>query len=85
MIPEPVNATENISEVAQVVGHRVGDMADSLGAAVNRAWDERMGNVAQEQATDFQQMIIDEVLERPVRALGFAAAIGLIAGFIVAR
>lgn len=46
---------------------------------------DRMVDVAKEQATDLQRLIEDEIRERPLRALGLAAAVGLFVGFISAR
>jgi len=46
---------------------------------------DRMMDVAKEQATDLQRLIEDEIRERPLRALGLAAAVGLFVGFLSAR
>ncbi len=46
---------------------------------------DKLVEVAREQATDLQQLIEDEIRERPLRALGLAAAIGLFVGFLSAR
>lgn len=46
---------------------------------------DRMVDVAKEQATDLQRLIAQEIQERPLRALGLAAAVGLFVGFIAAR
>ena len=46
---------------------------------------DRMVDVAKEQATELQQLIEDEIRERPLRALGIAAAVGLFVGFLSAR
>jgi ElaB/YqjD/DUF883 family membrane-anchored ribosome-binding protein len=46
---------------------------------------DKLVEVAREQATDLQQLIEDEIRERPLRALGVAAAIGLFVGFLSAR
>lgn len=46
---------------------------------------DRMVDVAKEQVSDLQQLIEDEIRERPLRALGLAAAVGLFVGFISAR
>jgi ElaB/YqjD/DUF883 family membrane-anchored ribosome-binding protein len=44
-----------------------------------------MVDVAKEQATDLQRLIEQEIRERPLRALGLAAAVGLFVGFLSAR
>lgn len=46
---------------------------------------DRMVDVAREQASDLQKLIEDEIRERPLRALGLAAAVGLFVGFLSAR
>lgn len=43
---------------------------------------DKLAEVAREQATDLQRLIEDEIRERPLRALGVAAAIGLFVGFL---
>ncbi|PZR89952.1 MAG: hypothetical protein DI537_19805 [Stutzerimonas stutzeri] len=46
---------------------------------------DRMAAVAREQASDLEELIIREIRERPLRALGLAAAVGLFVGFLSAR
>ena len=46
---------------------------------------DRMVDVAKEQATELQKLIEEEIRERPLRALGLAAAVGLFVGFLSAR
>lgn len=46
---------------------------------------DRMVEVAREQASDLEELIIREIRERPLRALGLAAAVGLFVGFLSAR
>lgn len=46
---------------------------------------DRMVDVAREQAGDLQELIVREIRERPLRALGLAAAVGLFVGFLSAR
>jgi ElaB/YqjD/DUF883 family membrane-anchored ribosome-binding protein len=46
---------------------------------------DRMADVAKEQATELQRLIEEEIRERPLRALGLAAAVGLFVGFLSAR
>ncbi len=46
---------------------------------------DRMVDVAKEQASELQKLIEDEIRERPLRALGLAAAVGLFVGFLSAR
>lgn len=46
---------------------------------------DRMVEVAREQASDLEELIVREIRERPLRALGLAAAVGLFVGFLSAR
>ena len=46
---------------------------------------DRMADVAKEQASELQKLIEDEIRERPLRALGLAAAVGLFVGYLSAR
>ncbi|WP_186420006.1 hypothetical protein [Bosea sp. CS1GBMeth4] len=46
---------------------------------------DRMVEAASESARTLQDMLADEVRARPLRALGWAAAIGLVVGVIAAR
>ncbi len=46
---------------------------------------DHMVDVAKEQASDLQRLIVQEIQDRPLRALGLAAAVGLFVGFLAAR
>lgn len=46
---------------------------------------DRMAEAANERVGDFQQMLIDEVRARPMRALCWAAAAGVFVGLLAAR
>lgn len=46
---------------------------------------DRMSEAAGERVSEFQQMLGDEIRARPLRALGWAAAAGLVLGFMAAR
>lgn len=46
---------------------------------------DRMSEAAHDRVGDLQQMLIDEVRDRPLRALGWAAAAGLVLGLMSAR
>ena len=65
--------------------------AEDIAASVNERLravgvdTDKMVDVAKEQATELQTLIEDEIRERPLRALGLAAAVGLFVGFLSAR
>jgi ElaB/YqjD/DUF883 family membrane-anchored ribosome-binding protein len=63
------------------------DLAASVGEKLRAAGldTDRMVDVAKEQASELQRLIEDEIRERPLRALGLAAAVGLFVGFLSAR
>lgn len=46
---------------------------------------DKLAVTAREQATDLQRLVVKEIQERPLRALGLAAAVGLFVGFLSAR
>ena len=46
---------------------------------------DQMAEAATERVSELQELIIDEVRARPLRALGWAAAAGVIVGFWAAR
>lgn len=91
-------AAEELSEEAMAAGRQAGlsrddlvrgaeDFVASVGETLKSVGvdTDRMADVAREQATDLQQLIAKEVQERPLRALGIAAAVGLFVGFLSAR
>lgn len=45
----------------------------------------QMTEAAAERVTELQQLLIDEIRARPMRALGWAAAIGVVFGFWAAK
>lgn len=46
---------------------------------------DRMAAIARQAGSEFQQLIEEEIRARPMRAVGWAAAAGLVLGFMVAR
>ncbi len=46
---------------------------------------DQMTDAAAERASELQRLLIDEVRARPMRALGWAAAAGIVLGFWAAR
>ncbi len=46
---------------------------------------DQLSEAAGEQVTALQQLLMDEVRARPMRALGWAAAIGVVVGFWAAK
>lgn len=71
---------DSVSRSAQSIAADVGQRLRSYGVDTDRVAD-----VAREQVSDLQRMVEDEIRERPLRALGLAAAVGLFVGFLSAR
>ncbi|WP_439495502.1 glycine zipper domain-containing protein [Bosea sp. (in: a-proteobacteria)] len=71
---------DSLSRSAEEFATRVSGKLKAVGVDT-----DKMVGVAKEQATDLQRLIIEEIQERPLRALGLAAAVGLFVGFLSAR
>lgn len=71
---------ESLTRGAEDLVATVGEKLRSVGVDT-----DRMADVAKEQATELQRLIEEEIRERPLRALGLAAAVGLFVGFLSAR
>lgn len=56
----------------------------TAGAAENQ-FDSELVEIAGERATQLQELLVNEVRARPLRALAWAAAAGLALGFWAAR
>lgn len=88
---EAKDAGRNLREQAREVEASLQRGAEDLAATVTGTLraagvdTDKMVEVAKEQATDLQKLIEQEIQERPLRALGLAAAVGLFVGFIAAR
>lgn len=74
-------------EIESTLTRGAEDLAATVSGTLRSAGvdTDKLVEVAREQASDLQQMIEDEIRERPLRALGVAAAIGLFVGFLSAR
>jgi ElaB/YqjD/DUF883 family membrane-anchored ribosome-binding protein len=46
---------------------------------------DAMTSAAKEQASELQKLLMDELRTRPLRALGVAAALGVVVGLMTAR
>lgn len=71
---------DSVVRSAQGLAADVGERLRSVGVDTDRVAD-----VAREQVSDLQRIVEDEIRERPLRALGLAAAVGLFVGFLSAR
>lgn len=71
---------DSLARGAEDIAATVSDRLRSVGVDT-----DKMVDVAKEQASELQQLIEDEIRERPLRALGLAAAVGLFVGYLSAR
>jgi ElaB/YqjD/DUF883 family membrane-anchored ribosome-binding protein len=84
-------AGEKIARGAAEAGRTVADEAGEAAANVQEKLKavgvdtDVMMNAARDQAGELQKLIADELKTRPLRALGFAAAAGLIVGYLSTR
>ena len=78
---------EQAGEMKDTIASGASDLADTVSGHLRSVGvdTDRMVDAAKDQATELQQLIMDEIQERPLRSLGIAAAIGLFVGFIAAR
>jgi ElaB/YqjD/DUF883 family membrane-anchored ribosome-binding protein len=73
------------------VGHAITNGAADAAATVSQKLKsvgvdtDAMTSAAKEQASELQKLLIDELRTRPLRALGVAAAIGVVVGLMTAR
>ena len=77
------SATSQGAEFAQSLrdaGSAVSENLRSVG--VNT---DEMAEIAEKRVTELQEMLMDEIRARPLRALGWAAAAGLLVGLWAAK
>jgi ElaB/YqjD/DUF883 family membrane-anchored ribosome-binding protein len=86
------------AELTGAVKHDLSDMGHSLGNGAVQAVatvseklksvgvdTDAMTSAAKEHATELQKIVAEELRTRPMRALGVAAAIGVVVGLMTAR
>jgi ElaB/YqjD/DUF883 family membrane-anchored ribosome-binding protein len=82
---------EKVTAGAADMGRTVADEAGELAAGVQERLKavgvdtDVMLGAAKDQAGELQRLVADELKTRPLRALGLAAAAGLIVGYLSAR
>jgi ElaB/YqjD/DUF883 family membrane-anchored ribosome-binding protein len=77
---DAADASARLAETAQDAAATVSRKLKSVGVDTNV-----MADAAKDQASQLQQLIVDELKARPARALVAAAAVGLVVGLITAR
>jgi ElaB/YqjD/DUF883 family membrane-anchored ribosome-binding protein len=86
------------AEITGAMKHDLSDMGQSLSNGAVEAVasvteklksvgvdTDAMTSAAKEHATELQKMVAEELRNRPMRALGVAAAIGVVVGLMTAR
>ena len=68
------------SDLVEDVKNGVSDKLKSYGVDTNQITE-----AAGERVTELQQLLIDEIKARPLRAVGWAAAAGVVFGFWAAK
>jgi ElaB/YqjD/DUF883 family membrane-anchored ribosome-binding protein len=75
------------SEIGDNVARGASDLADAVSSRLKTVGVDTqvMTDLAKDHASELQRMIGDELRARPMRALGIAAAIGVLVGLMTAR
>jgi ElaB/YqjD/DUF883 family membrane-anchored ribosome-binding protein len=78
---------EEVDEIEASLTRGAEDLAATVSSRLRAVGvdTDKMADIAREQASDLQDLIAREIQERPLRALGLAAAVGLFVGFLSAR
>jgi len=82
---------EKVADSATEIGRSVVDETAEMAAAMQQRLKavgvdtDVMIGAARDQAGELQKLVADELKARPLRALGLAAAAGLIVGYLTAR
>jgi len=84
------NGFKTMSEAADEGRDGTASSQSSVEAASDRLKDygvdtNVMADAAADRVSELQRLIIEEVRERPLRALGWAAAVGVVFGFWAAK
>jgi hypothetical protein len=81
------HAADELAGMQDRVARQTGEIADKVSTTLKHAGvgADEMAVAIKEQAGTLQQMMIDEVRARPMRALAVAAIAGLVVGYISLR
>lgn len=80
-------ASREASELATTMARSAGELAETVNTKLKTVGvdTDMMVTAAKDQASELQRLISDEISNRPVRALGIAAAVGLVVGLMTSR
>ena len=81
------SGVESVQRDATKLHDAVTDMAGTVSSKLKTVGVDTdvMVTAAKDQASELQRLISDELRARPLRALGIAAAVGLIVGLLTSR
>lgn len=81
------NAEREVSELGDDVARGASDLADAVSSRLKTVGVDTdvMANLAKDQASELQRLIGDELRSHPMRALGIAAALGVVVGLMTTR
>lgn len=79
------NGFKAMSQAADAGSSGNGDEAEGGSMAQRYSLDSDEMREAANQVSDLQQFLLDEVRARPMRALGWAVAAGVVLGFWAAK
>jgi ElaB/YqjD/DUF883 family membrane-anchored ribosome-binding protein len=79
--------TRDASEMATGMVESAGEFAENVSSKLKTVGldTDLMVTAAKDRASELQRLFTEEVSNRPVRALGIAAAAGVVVGYLTAR
>jgi ElaB/YqjD/DUF883 family membrane-anchored ribosome-binding protein len=78
---------DNATEMTNTVMRSAGELAETVSSKLMTVGvdTDKMATLAKDQASELQRMIGDELRTHPMRALGIAAAVGVVVGLMTSR
>ena len=75
------------SDIQNSISRGAHDVADTVSSKLKSAGvdADKMMDAAKEKTAEYQDLIVDQLRAHPMRALGIAAAVGAVVGFMTAR
>lgn len=81
-----MNTENGFKDMSQKADKDLADENDAAGSSTLKRLDEDNElSEAKDRAAELQRLLIDEIRDRPMRALGWAAAAGFVLGIWVSR
>jgi ElaB/YqjD/DUF883 family membrane-anchored ribosome-binding protein len=81
------NARGEAADLTRRVAAETAEIADAVVARLKGVGvdPDKMVSAAKDQASELQRLLADELRARPLRAIGMAAAFGLLVGLLTTR